>query len=125
MAEIKYDFSELTPLLYENRIDNFLELDGDADYVEIGNVSELNFDETESFTVEAWVYTDQDPGVDLNNVVTKQTLEAGTGKWALTLNGSNRPGLFLNDGTNEVIVGNWSTNPLATGEWHHLAGALT
>jgi hypothetical protein len=106
---------------------NALDFDGSNDYVELGNVSALNFERTDSFSIGTWIKT---TGVTSDQIIFSKQDNSG--------DVSNRGYVFHTDvsGTNARIgldlVSTWSTNVIevrsntTTGtiisdnEWHYV-----
>ena len=103
--------------------DNALSLDETDDRVVVSDPETMDFDDNESFTVEAWVYDDPSSEVDWNNIVSKKGGGGTTVGWTLRLDSSDRPDLFLADGSNRVNVKDTSL-VITEGEWYHLAGVV-
>ena len=98
---------------------NALNFDGVNDYVNIGNVAPLNFERTNTFSIEAWVkYT----GTFEEKIFSKmQDTPPYAGYEFYAVAGGNvRVYLISNFGPNYIQVGTTST-PLADGQWHHVA----
>ncbi|MEM9273742.1 MAG: cadherin domain-containing protein [Cyanobacteria bacterium P01_F01_bin.143] len=102
--------------------DNVLNLDGTDDYVSVPNPETMNFSDSESFTVEAWVYDDPNSAVAWNNILSKKGGGSTTVGWTLRLDSFDRPALFLADGSSVLNVR--GSTALTEGEWYHLAGVV-
>jgi len=109
-----------TPIIKEGNNKQFLSLDGANDLATIPHDNSL--DVSDSLTVEAWVYAEQNSSNTWPAAVSKKGGWGTTPGWLLRLRDDVTPDFFLADGTNRVDV--LSSENVATGQWHHLAGVI-
>ncbi len=92
---------------------------GTSDYVSMGNVSALNFERTNSFTVEAWIKKSS----AASNIIVSKQLAAGNftgwGFYSLST-GILQLNLTNIDTTNDLVMRTTST-ALSDLNWHHVA----
>jgi hypothetical protein len=94
-----------------------LQLDGDGDYVDLGNDSSLNI--THQITVAAWIK------VDTFDVEWQAVINKGDGSWRLQRNGTKDSIEFACTGAfvPGALVGSlFGTVNVNDGQWHHIAG---
>lgn len=106
-----------------------LSFDGSDDYVDIGNISALNFERNSPFTTSAWVNMSS-MTFNYRSVVGKTGTANDKGWWFVvtgTQEGSNNSavGLVLIsvNSSNDLIV--YSPNSSLTTGWHHIAASYT
>ncbi|WP_346839595.1 LamG-like jellyroll fold domain-containing protein [Microbulbifer sp. SAOS-129_SWC] len=98
-----------------------LSLDGDGDYAEVSDSSDLEFGNG-SFTVESWVYADANSAGDYRNIVSKKLGTGTDAGWVLRLGNDNdilKASFLLGDGTNSKGLA--SDTPLTLDTWNHIA----
>jgi len=99
-----------------------LDFDGQDDFLNISESSEVNFDAADSFSVSAWVKTSSsgDYAVVSDLAETSSGLEG----WELFLNPSNEAYInlqFFDDGTKASFdTAGRGLSPIADNEWHHI-----
>ena len=97
---------------------NALNFDGVNDYVSIGNVSDLNFERTDAFSIEASV---KSTGNGFEMIYSK-LINGGTYRgYELWSNNGNISVYIISTYPSNSIDINTSTAPLADGQWHHVA----
>lgn len=88
--------------------------DGTGDYLEISNLSSLQFG-TGDFTVEAWVHKTGQGANGYDNLIgIGQTVGATTG-WYLEVSSSR--GIYFTIDNNPITYGTWANDSI----WHHIA----
>ncbi len=108
------------PGFASGRVNGALDFDGVNDGLEVANATELNWSNSDSFSIQAWVKTTQ---ICTGNkvYVGKYQDSAGKGDWWLGCDGNtNKAAFFLRDSvysTGYKLVG---TTPINDGNWHHL-----
>jgi len=99
--------------------------DGVDDYVEVPLTDSITFTTGSSFTVQAWVNTDDSP--TQNDGVVGNYKQSTQALWNINVSGDNaddrgKMGFNLRDVGKVHSAGVSSENPLNDGQWHHLAG---
>jgi len=98
--------------------------DGTNDYVEIGNVAELDFDYTDSFTISGWFKANS--GVIADAIIGKALGALTYRGWFVRIESTGRLSLSLvNDyaTANSIIV--TTTHTVNDGKWHHIVFRYT
>jgi len=105
----------------ENFRGRMLEFDGTADYVEIGDVAELNFGKASAFTAEAWINTNS--ASTAMQIISKYegNLLTATG-WGFQVSGSSLAFYMAGGSFLDLMVSVPTGTPnVKDGLWHHVA----
>ena len=95
------------------------DFDGTDDYITMGNVSSLDFSNSDAFSISAWVKLDTVSSTHKMIVSKMDETTDYRGYNIRSYNGAVKVSLSNDAGTNELQYTS-TANPLTAGTWHHV-----
>jgi hypothetical protein len=97
-----------------------LDFDGTDDYIDIGDLSAFEPNDSGSFTIEAWVNRDSFTSIDVIASKDDDTGSTTLDGWFLTLQASDIIIFSLNDSTNAHTAATAAPNTITATGWNHI-----